>query len=157
MLVMALGSTAITLAVSHGTGLGFGWIGAIRQSTAVHSWLAPTNIAGFLAGGLGRLAGRDITTMAIQVAVVIGVVLAVIIVAALLRAISRGGVAPVRGLGLIFAAVVACGPVVHPWYLLWAVLPLAATARSHRSRSILTAISAITAMACHRSGPAPYR
>ncbi len=147
VLVMALGSTAITLAVSHGTGLGFGWIGAIRQSTAVHSWLAPTNIAGFLAGGLGRLAGRDITTVAIQVAVVIGVVLAVIIVAALLRAISRGGVAPVRGLGLIFAAVVACGPVVHPWYLLWAVLPLAATARSHRSRSILTAISAITAMA----------
>lgn len=147
VLVMAVGSATVTLAISYGTGLGFGWIGAIRQSTAVHSWLAPTNIAGFLAGGLGKLAGRDITAVAIQVAVVIGAVLGVIIVATLLKAISCGRVAPVRGLGLICAAVVACGPVVHPWYLLWAVLPLAATARSHRSRSILTAISAITAMA----------
>lgn len=146
-LVMALGSAAITLAISHGTGLGFGWIGALGQSTAVHSWMAPTNIAGFLAGGLGKLAGRDITDVAIQVSVVIGAVLGVIIVATLLKAISRGGVAPVRGLGLILAAVVTCGPVVHPWYLLWAVLPLAATAKSPRSRSILAAVSATTAMA----------
>lgn len=147
VLVMALGSAAVTLAISHGTGLGFGWIGAFGQSTAVHSWMAPTNIAGFLAGGVGKLAGGDITAMAIQVSVVVGAVLGVLIVATLLKAISRGGMAPVRGLGLILAAVVACGPVVHPWYLLWAVLPLAATANSPRSRSILAAVSATAAMA----------
>ena len=39
----------------------------------------------------------------------------------------RGRVDPMTGLGAGLGAVVLLGPVVHPWYLLWAAIPLAAT------------------------------
>ena len=38
----------------------------------------------------------------------------------------RGRIDPVTGLGVGLGAVVLLGPVVHPWYLLWAAIPLAA-------------------------------
>ncbi len=40
---------------------------------------------------------------------------------------------PAMGVGLGLAAVLALGPVVHPWYLLWAIVPLAAAAPPSRS------------------------
>ena len=40
----------------------------------------------------------------------------------------RGRLEPLAGIGMGLGAVVLLGPVVHPWYLLWAVIPLAASA-----------------------------
>ncbi|MFI5495708.1 polyprenol phosphomannose-dependent alpha 1,6 mannosyltransferase MptB [Actinoplanes sp. NPDC051859] len=147
VLGVAAGSAAVTAGISWWTGLGFGWIGAMGASTAVHSWLAPTNMLGFLVGGIGKLAGVQITEPAIRVLVLVGAAGCAVIVVRLLLAMYRGTLEVVRGLGLVLAAVVLCGPVVQPWYLLWAVLPLAAAARRRRDRTILAGVGAVLALA----------
>jgi alpha-1,6-mannosyltransferase len=43
---------------------------------------------------------------------------------------------PVRGIGLALLAVVAFGPVVQPWYVLWALVLLAAAGLSRRGTRI---------------------
>ncbi|MEV6599604.1 polyprenol phosphomannose-dependent alpha 1,6 mannosyltransferase MptB [Actinoplanes sp. NPDC051346] len=147
VLGMLLGSATVTVAISLGSGLGFGWIGAIQSSTAIHSWLAPTNLVGFLIGAIGRAAGTNLTDTAIEIAVMLGAAVCAVLVARLLWAMYQGRLGAIRGLGLVFAAVVLCGPIVQPWYLLWAVLPLAAAARTRRNRTVLAVISALIAVA----------
>jgi hypothetical protein len=51
---------------------------------------------------------------------------------------------PALGVGLSLAAVIFFGPVFHPWYMLWATVPLAAAATSPRVRKLL--IIALVAM-----------
>ena len=46
----------------------------------------------------------------------------------LLLAVLRGRLHPVGGLGVALGVTVLLFPVVQPWYLLWAVIPLAAWA-----------------------------
>src|SRR6202000_3569085 len=56
----------------------------------------------------------------------IGVLLIAVMVAWLLIAVLRGRLHPVGGLGVALGACVLLFPVVQPWYLLWAIIPLAA-------------------------------
>ncbi len=49
-------------------------------------------------------------------------------VAWLLIAVLRGRLHPVGGLGVALGGTVLLFPVVQPWYLLWAIIPLAAWA-----------------------------
>ena len=42
---------------------------------------------------------------------------------------------PIFGLGMAFGAFVLFGPVIQPWYLLWAALPLAASTAVPRLRT----------------------
>jgi hypothetical protein len=46
--------------------------------------------------------------------------------AAAVAALLRWPGDPGRALGVALCAVVLCGPVVHPWYVLWGLVPLAA-------------------------------
>ena len=46
----------------------------------------------------------------------------------MLWATFRGRIHPLGGLGVAMFVLVVFFPVVHPWYLLWAILPLAAWA-----------------------------
>jgi alpha-1,6-mannosyltransferase len=137
------GFVLLSVVIAAVTGFGMGWLGTLGESARLHSWLAPTNQLGFLVGGLGSLAGVDITSAAISVTVRVGAVLGAVGGAAVVLAIFRGRWHPVTGLGLVFAVMVAAGPVVQPWYLLWAVLPLAAGLRQDRA---LAVVSAVTAM-----------
>jgi len=50
------------------------------------------------------------------------------LVAWLLLAVFRGRLHPVGGLGVALGVTVLLFPVVQPWYLLWAIIPLAAWA-----------------------------
>jgi hypothetical protein len=52
-----------------------------------------------------------------------------------------GRFTPVVGLGLGLGAVVVLGPVMHPWYLTWAIVPLAAAATQARIRSTVVVVS----------------
>jgi alpha-1,6-mannosyltransferase len=70
---------------------------------------------------------------------VLGVVVAVALIWILLTR-TRGR--PLYALGLIMSAVVVLGPVVHPWYLLWGVVPLAASTRDPRVLSAVAVLSA---------------
>ena len=49
-------------------------------------------------------------------------------------AVLRGRLHPVGGLGVALGATVLLFPVVQPWYLLWAIIPLAAWATRPRFR-----------------------
>ena len=64
----------------------------------------------------------------------------------LLLLVLRGRLDPVTGLGVGLGAVVLLGPVVHPWYLLWAAIPLAATRGMPRHRRAALAASALLAV-----------
>jgi len=59
---------------------------------------------------------------------------------------------PLAGLGAGLGAAVLLAPVVHPWYLLWAVLPLAATPQLPRWRAGVVAASAIAAVVVPPTG-----
>ena len=56
----------------------------------------------------------------------VGTAAAAAISLALMWRTWRGHLDPLVGLGLSLGAFVLLGPVIQPWYLLWAVLPLAA-------------------------------
>lgn len=143
-LAVLAGFAALSIAIAAVTGLGLGWVGTLGDSAQLHSWLAPTNQLGFLIGGLGTLAGATITAPAIAVTVKIGAVLGAIAGAALLWGIFRGRHNPLAGLGILFALMLVTGPVVQPWYLLWMILPLAAT--PHANRRPLVIVSAVSAL-----------
>jgi len=145
-LVVAVGCVSVTMAISIGTGFGFGWIGALGVPGKVHSWLAPTNQVGFLIGGLGSWFGLHLTAVAITIAMRVGAVLGAVLAARLLWRMWCGRIHPVRGLGFLFATMLATGPVVQPWYLLWMILPLATVACTSRDHRILIGLTALAAV-----------
>jgi alpha-1,6-mannosyltransferase len=70
----------------------------------------------------------DHTTAVLALTRGIGVFLIAVVVTWLLLAVLRGRLHPVGGLGVALGATVLLFPVVQPWYLLWAIIPLAAWA-----------------------------
>lgn len=143
---MALAFAVVSAAVSLLTGLGFGWLRALGTPGLVNSWMAPTNWFGFLTGGIGALFGAHITQAMIGVGKAVGSVLMVCGIAFVLHRQLRGRVDGVASLGLVLGLVVVLGPVVQPWYLLWAVIPLAACPLAGRARTGLAALVAVFAV-----------
>jgi alpha-1,6-mannosyltransferase len=76
----------------------------------------------------------------------IGLAASAVLVVMLLFAVLRGRVEAITGMGTALGAVVLLGPVVHPWYLLWAAIPLAATRGLPRYRRFALAASAVLAL-----------
>jgi alpha-1,6-mannosyltransferase len=143
---------AVSVAVSLLTGLGFAWIGALGTSGEVTSWMAPTSWPGFLVGGVGSAFGADITQTALTVTKAVGSALALAAIGYVLHRQLRGGLGPVPVLGpvpalaAVMAALVVFGPVVQPWYLLWAALPLAACVSTPRLRAWTAGACALFAL-----------
>jgi alpha-1,6-mannosyltransferase len=143
-LAMIIVSGATTVVVLLSLAGGFGWLVALRSSTSVYSWMSPTTVTGLV---VGALTGAHATATAVMIANMVGAAVCVPLVIRLLLNVYRARIHPLRALGLIFATVLLCGPVVQPWYLLWALLPLAATAQRPRERSVLAAVSGGAALA----------
>ena len=122
-------AAATTVAIGLGTGLGFGWAGALDTPNVVRSWMSGVTELGLLSGVIGRLLGLgDHTTSVLTLARFTGLTAAGVLCLLLLWRCWKGHLEPLAGLGAGLGAVVLLGPVVHPWYLLWAVIPLAASA-----------------------------
>jgi hypothetical protein len=124
-------ATVVTLM----TGTGFGWLRTLGTPTRARTWMSITTDLGYLTGTLTRrLAGfsMDQTRHAFWLA---GLVVAGAVSVVLWLRTDRTG--PIAGLGLSLAVVVLAGPVVHPWYLLWSVVPLAATAGEAMRRTLM--------------------
>jgi alpha-1,6-mannosyltransferase len=138
--------TAATFAVSYVVlagvvGTSLGWIRALTTPGEVKTWLSPATALGLFSGNLLTWIGLgDHYDWTVSIFRAIGEVIAIGIVAWLL--LKPQGRTAVRSMMLAFLAVVALGPVIQPWYLLWA-LPLAAasglTARELRIVVVLTA------------------
>ncbi|WP_243658767.1 polyprenol phosphomannose-dependent alpha 1,6 mannosyltransferase MptB [Tamaricihabitans halophyticus] len=142
-LAMCASLALITLAVAFSSGLGFHLFTQLSVSGEVNSWMAPTNWVGFLVGAIGMLFGANITQPAIEVGKLIGMVVAVAGIGKVLVDQLRGRYASVTSLGALLAVVVVFGPVVQPWYILWAAVPLAACLAPGKWRNTVIGVVAV--------------
>lgn len=142
----AVGLGAV-VAVSVGSGLGFGWIQALAVPNLLRSWLSVTTDLGVLGGWLGGLLGLgDHTDAVLDLTRAAGLGVAALVCVLLLLAVVRGRLNALAGMGYGFGAVFLAGPVLHPWYLLWAFVPLAASVPTPRVRGFAVAVIAVIAL-----------
>ncbi|MGE0217189.1 polyprenol phosphomannose-dependent alpha 1,6 mannosyltransferase MptB [Mycolicibacterium sp.] len=126
---LAAVSLAVMALIGWASGLGFGWLFTLGTANVVRSWMSPPTLLALGTGQVGILLGLgDHTTAVLALTRAIGVSLIAVIVTWLLFAVLRGRLHPVGGLGVALGATVLLFPVVQPWYLLWAIIPLAAWA-----------------------------
>jgi hypothetical protein len=125
--------TAVTITAFGGTG--FGWIRTLDTPTHARTWMSLTTDLGYLFGTLAHwVSGASVDDVR-RVFWLAGLVVAA--VAALFLVAYSRRLGPVLALGVCLTVLVVAGPVVHPWYLLWAVVPLAAAASSILIRRIV--------------------
>ena len=133
LLLCGTGMAALSLAVmglvGWASGLGFGWIYTLGTANVVRSWMSPPTLLALGTGQVGILLGLgDHTTAVLSLTRGIGVLIIMVLVCWLLLAVFRGRLHPIGGLGVALGLTVLLFPVVQPWYLLWAIIPLAAWA-----------------------------
>ncbi|SFF37077.1 alpha-1,6-mannosyltransferase/alpha-1,6-mannosyltransferase [Actinoplanes philippinensis] len=132
-LVRAVGATLVisggtAVAVTTIAGTGFGWIPALRAPTRARTWMSLTTDLG------GLLGAREAVWLA-------GLLLAWAITLLLLHRVGTGA-DMVAALGSALVAFVLLSPVVHVWYLLWGLVPLAA-AGAERARRLAACASPV--------------
>lgn len=122
-------SLAVMAVVGWASGLGFGWVFTLGTANVVRSWMSPPTLLALGTGQVGILLGLgDHTTAVLSLTRGIGVLIIMVMVCWLLLAVFRGRLHPIGGLGVALGLTVLLFPVVQPWYLLWAIIPLAAWA-----------------------------
>jgi alpha-1,6-mannosyltransferase len=136
-------SLAVMAVIGWASGLGFGWLFTLGTANVVRSWMSPPTLLALGTGQVGILLGLgDHTTAVLALTRGIGVFLIAVVVTWLLFAVLRGRLHPVGGLGVALGATVLLFPVVQPWYVLWAIIPLAcwATTPAFRTTTIVVTL-----------------
>ena len=137
-------SVAVMAIIGWVSGLGFGWLFTLGTANVVRSWMSPPTLLALGTGQVGILLGLgDHTTAVLGLTRGIGVSLIAVIVTWLLLSVLRGRLHPVGGLGVALGATVLLFPVVQPWYLLWAIIPLAAWATRPAFRSTVIVVTLV--------------
>ena len=145
--VLAAVAVVVLGTLGLASGLGFGWTRTLGTANVIRSWMSLSTDLGQLSGQVGILLGLgDHTDMVLTITRGLGGVAAAAVCVHLLLGVLRGRLDPVTGLGVGLGAVVLLGPVVHPWYLLWAAIPLAATRGMPQHRRAALAASALLAV-----------
>jgi hypothetical protein len=117
---------AAFLAITVVCGLGLGWLGALGVPGVVRSVLSPVTVVGMgLEHVLTWLQVPNALDTTVTVVQRIGQVLGILVCARI--AWRLGPIAPLRALAWVVTIIVLTGPVVHPWYLIWAGLFLGIT------------------------------
>ncbi|GII25400.1 polyprenol phosphomannose-dependent alpha 1,6 mannosyltransferase MptB [Planosporangium mesophilum] len=119
--VSVAGATVVAATALADTG--YGWVHALNTPTRAHTWLSITTDLGSLTGYVGEWLGLTTVDAAMHAWWTVGLGAAACVFVELWRRSPQIG--PVAALGLSLGALVMLGPVVHPWYLLWAIVPLA--------------------------------
>ena len=145
-------SGAVVLGLTAATRSGYGWLGGLGDTVSVHNGLSLVTDVGRFYEWLGGVLGITAPVDPIAVARLVGGAAALGVILVLLTRL-RGR--PVLGVGLGLGAVVLLGPVVHPWYLLWALVPIAASTRSERLVRVVAALSVVMAYYPMPSGGGP--
>ncbi|MER5268082.1 polyprenol phosphomannose-dependent alpha 1,6 mannosyltransferase MptB [Actinosynnema sp. NPDC002837] len=154
-LLLLVISGVVMVGTCVGTGLGFGWVETLNVAGTVKSWMSPPTAMGFMGGGLGLLLGLGNHTESVIVLMrIVTQAVSVVIVATLLWKAFRGRIKAVNGLGAGLGAVLVLGPVLQPWYVLWAALPLATAVLARRFRVFATTASAVIAVILPPTGSA---
>lgn len=120
----------ITVAVvSVLTGIGLGWVTGQGGAASIRSWMSITTDLGVIFGFIGMLLDLgDHTDALLLITRGIGLAIAAGFIVRMLFATLKGTIHPLGGLGVSTFVLVILFPVVHPWYLLWAIVPLSAWA-----------------------------
>ncbi|KUH94134.1 hypothetical protein AU190_12895 [Mycolicibacterium acapulense] len=137
-------SVVVMALIGWASGLGFGWLNTLGTANVVRSWMSLPTLLALGTGQVGILLGLgDHTTAVLGLTRAIGVFIIAILVTWLLLLVLRGRLHPVGGLGVALGVTVLLFPVVQPWYVLWAVLPLAAwaTRPAFRSTTIVVTLA----------------
>ncbi|WP_167491490.1 polyprenol phosphomannose-dependent alpha 1,6 mannosyltransferase MptB [Nocardia terpenica] len=133
--------------VCWGSGLGFGWIHTLDTARVVRSWMSLPTAVGIVTGFGGVLLGLgDHTDALLSITRPVALVAAGFIGLRMLIATWTGRLHPIAALGISLGAVVLLSPVVQPWYLLWAIVPLAAGAASSAFRVPAVVFSVLVAV-----------
>ncbi|AEF40350.1 polyprenol phosphomannose-dependent alpha 1,6 mannosyltransferase MptB [Hoyosella subflava] len=126
------------------SGLGFGWVNTLGTANAVRSWMSIPTLLGLATGQAGVFLGLgDHTTAILNVTRPIAAAIAAMIITRMLFATHSGRLHAIGALGVSMAALVFLFPVVQPWYLLWALIPLAAWATRPVFRIPAIGVSAV--------------
>lgn len=142
--VTAATAAATIVAFCLASGLGFGWITSQGGAATVRSWMSLPTLLGISSGFAGRVLGiGDVSEAALSLTRGLGILLAAAWLLRMLWATFRGRIHPLGGYGLAMFAMVLLFPVVHPWYLLWALVPLSGWADRSQFRVAAVAYSAI--------------
>ncbi len=141
---MALLFGVVLVAVCYGTGLGFGWVGALGTPGLVRSWISPTSELAALGGVLGIALGLGNHTNAmVPILGSLGYLVAGAVTVKFLWDSFKWRYRPIIGLGVSLGAVMVLHVALQPWYLLWAIIPLAAAAGTSRFRIAATIVTAV--------------
>lgn len=108
------------------TGIGLGWVTGQGGAATIRSWLSVTTDIGVISAFTGQLLGLgDHSEAALVVTRTCGLLIAAGFIVRMLWATYKGTIHPVGGLGVSTLVLVLLFPVVHPWYPLWGIMPLA--------------------------------
>jgi alpha-1,6-mannosyltransferase len=144
---------AVLVGASLGSGLGFGWLGAFSTPGLVRSWISPTSELGQVSGMLVKALGfGDHTTGLVEVFGLAGYAVGVVVTLRFLVLGLRGRRSLMIGLALSLGTVMVLHVALQPWYLLWAIVPLAAAAGAPRARVAAIAASAVVSLVVFPTG-----
>ncbi|MGV0374063.1 polyprenol phosphomannose-dependent alpha 1,6 mannosyltransferase MptB [Corynebacterium hadale] len=139
------GCLAVTAGlISWFTGIGLGWVTGQGGAATIRSWLSLTTDIGVISGFTGMLLQLgDHTEAILSITRGVGLLVAGAFLVRMLWATFRGSIHPVGGLGVATLVLVLLFPVVHPWYPLWGILPLAAWANRFFFRAAVAIYSVL--------------
>jgi alpha-1,6-mannosyltransferase len=143
---VALGVAAVVTAL---TGHGYGWVAALRTPTSVHNGMSVTTDLGRLLAHLGG----GLAEVAVPLSRAAGLALAAVV--CLLCWLRGRRIGQIYPLGLALTCVVLLGPVVHMWYLLWGIVPIAAAAPDGHVRRWAGRACAVLALVLLPDGDMP--
>lgn len=134
---------ATAAVVSVATGIGFGWVTGQGGAAQIRSWLSVTTDIGVISGYLAMTLGLgDHIDAMLVITRAAGLLLAFAFMGRMLWATYTGSIHPLGGLGVSTLLLVVLFPVVHPWYPLWGIIPLAAWANRFGFRAGVATYSA---------------
>lgn len=129
------------------TGIGLGWITGQGGAAQIRSWMSLTTDIGVISGWVGMVLGLgDHTDAMLALTRAVGILIAGAWTLRMLYATYVGNVYAMGGLGVSMFVVVLLFPVVHPWYILWAIVPLAAWANRRFFHVAVAAYSSIVSL-----------
>ncbi|WP_127507944.1 polyprenol phosphomannose-dependent alpha 1,6 mannosyltransferase MptB [Actinoplanes solisilvae] len=142
--VLSVGAVAAaaTAFFTQIAGTGYGWVAALKTPISPHN-LSLTSVLGRATAGLLRDDGVG-ETFVLDLWRWLGVLATVVVAGLVWASIDRLG--PLYGLGVVLVAVVAFGPALRPWYLTWALVPLAAAPVQRWIRHVLALACAVLAL-----------
>lgn len=131
-------------AVSAVTGIGLGWITGQGGAATIRSWMSISTDTALVFAWIGMHLGLgDHSAAMLVVTRLVGLAIGGVFTLRMLWATLRGSIHPIGGLGMSMLILVILFPVVHPWYLLWAIVPLAAWANRPIFRVFATTYCAL--------------